>query len=74
MSVKENTSLASLKTHAISRIFRNSEKEKSDTDLMIKRLNQDPQRRSVVGFLSGGNQQKVVLEMASHRPHFTIVR
>ena len=62
MSVKENTSLASLKTHAISRIFRNSEKESLDTDLMIKRLRtKTPNADQVVGFLSGGNQQKVVL-------------
>ncbi len=62
MSVKENTSLASLQTHAIAGIFRDAEREASDTEAMITRLKtKTPNADQTVGFLSGGNQQKVVL-------------
>ena len=62
MSVKENTSLASLKTHAISGFFRNANRECEDTEEMIERLRtKTPNADQIVGFLSGGNQQKVVL-------------
>ena len=62
MSVKENTSLASLKTHALNGIFRNAEREEQDTSEMIARLRtKTPNADQTVGFLSGGNQQKVVL-------------
>lgn len=62
MSVKENTSMASLKTQAVSGIFRNAEREAQDTAEMIDRLRtKTPNADQTVGFLSGGNQQKVVL-------------
>ena len=62
MSVKENTSLASLKTHALNGVFRNAEREEQDTSEMIARLRtKTPNAEQTVGFLSGGNQQKVVL-------------
>ncbi|MFL2866714.1 MAG: sugar ABC transporter ATP-binding protein [Pirellulaceae bacterium] len=62
MSVKENTSMASLKAHSINGIFRNAEREAQDTDEMIARLStKTPHADQTAGFLSGGNQQKVVL-------------
>jgi len=62
MSVKENTSMASLKTHAINGVFRNTEREDQDTAAMIARLRtKTPNADQTVGLLSGGNQQKVVL-------------
>ena len=54
--------MASLKAHAVNGIFRNGEREQQDTDEMIARLStKTPNADQTAGFLSGGNQQKVVL-------------
>jgi len=62
MSVKANSSLASLAQHVKWGVFRNADVEDADTHLMIKKLGtRTPHANQTVGFLSGGNQQKVVL-------------
>jgi ribose transport system ATP-binding protein len=61
MSVRENTSLASLRQKQIFG-FLNSSHETEITDEMIEKLNiKTPHAMQVARYLSGGNQQKVVL-------------
>ena len=62
MNVKENVSLAGLWRNRKGLGRLNKDKETEDTDEMIGRLNiKTPSDKQVVRFLSGGNQQKVVL-------------
>ncbi len=62
MPVRPNVSLASLRRHRQLGIFRNAAAERSDTAAMIEMLNiKTPSAEQIVRFLSGGNQQKVVL-------------
>ncbi|MFU7560304.1 sugar ABC transporter ATP-binding protein [Stieleria sp. JC731] len=60
--VKPNISLASIKEHARSGLWINFQQETTDTDGSIDRLAiKTPSSEQVVRYLSGGNQQKVVL-------------
>ncbi|MBC8350779.1 MAG: sugar ABC transporter ATP-binding protein [Planctomycetes bacterium] len=62
MSVGENIGLAGLWHNCHTSGFLNAAKEREDTDEMIRALNiRTPSARQVVQYLSGGNQQKVVL-------------
>jgi ribose transport system ATP-binding protein len=62
MAVRENVGLAGLWRHRRAGGFMNSVRERQDTDEMIETLNiKTPSARQIVQFLSGGNQQKVVL-------------
>ncbi len=62
MTVRENISLAGLRRHRRRLGFLNVARERSDAAEMIAALNvKTPGDRQVVRFLSGGNQQKVVL-------------
>jgi len=62
MSVRNNTGLAGLKRFAHPGGFYNGAKELADTEEMIGKLNiKTPTNDQVAQFLSGGNQQKVVL-------------
>ncbi|MCP4506310.1 MAG: sugar ABC transporter ATP-binding protein, partial [Fuerstiella sp.] len=62
MAVQENIGLAGLWTHRIRGAFLNVRQESRDSQEMIRRLRiKTPDERQVVQYLSGGNQQKVVL-------------
>jgi ribose transport system ATP-binding protein len=62
MDIQANSSLASLAKHAHMAFFRNVPKERADAEEMIEKLGtRTPSVLQTVGFLSGGNQQKVVL-------------
>lgn len=62
MMVRFNVSLAGLRRNAYPLGMRNGAAERRDTAEMIERLRiRTPNERQVVRFLSGGNQQKVVL-------------
>ena len=62
MDIQANSSLASLAKHAHMTCFRNVPKERADAEEMIEKLGtRTPSVLQTVGFLSGGNQQKVVL-------------
>ena len=62
MAVRENGSLPSLKRDATAGAFLNRRAERDIAADMIRRLNvKTPTDRQVVQFLSGGNQQKVVI-------------
>jgi len=62
MSVSENISLAGLQDNCRGGVFINSEQERSVTAEMIGKLKiRTPSPDQEVQFLSGGNQQKVVL-------------
>jgi ribose transport system ATP-binding protein len=62
MTVRENMGLASLKRESFNGIFINDTRENEITDQMIEQMRvKTPSPRQVVRYLSGGNQQKVVL-------------
>lgn len=62
MDIRTNISLAGLRKHQKRGGFLNVEQEASDSATMIDRLRvKTPNERQIVQFLSGGNQQKVVL-------------
>ena len=62
MSVKRNIGLPGLRRHQFPLGFRNESREAADTGEMIKDLRiRTPSAEQVVQFLSGGNQQKVVI-------------
>lgn len=62
MAVRTNIGLAGLKRHRKKGGFLNHAREGADSALMIKKLQiKTPGERQVVQYLSGGNQQKVVL-------------
>lgn len=62
LSVQDNIGIAGLDKHASRFGFANFKKQKSDTSSMIDRLGiKTPSAYQISKFLSGGNQQKVVL-------------
>lgn len=62
MAVRTNIGLAGLRRHSKTGGFLNRTQEASDTSEMISRLRiKTPNENQIVQFLSGGNQQKVVL-------------
>ena len=62
MAVRQNIGLAGLKRHQKRCGFLNSEQEGTDTTQMIAKLRiKTPSEDQIVQYLSGGNQQKVVL-------------
>ena len=62
MSVRENVSLAGLQRHRLAGGFVNRAQERSVTAEMVQKLAvKTPHAEQVVQYLSGGNQQKVVL-------------
>ena len=62
MAVRQNIGLAGLRKHRKKAGFLNTQQEAVDTEEMIRRLRiKTPSDRQVVQYLSGGNQQKVVL-------------
>jgi ribose transport system ATP-binding protein len=62
MPVRQNISLASLYRNRLAGLFRNGERELQDTREMIEQLRiKTPGEDQVTQYLSGGNQQKVVL-------------
>ncbi|MGE4003834.1 MAG: sugar ABC transporter ATP-binding protein, partial [Planctomycetaceae bacterium] len=62
MPVRANISLAGLRRNRVLGLFRNASAERRDTEEMIGRLSiKTPSAGLIARFLSGGNQQKVVL-------------
>ncbi|MEM1294680.1 MAG: sugar ABC transporter ATP-binding protein [Verrucomicrobiota bacterium] len=62
MSVRENLSLASLKRESVRNLFLNEASESEISETMIRQMRvKTPGETQVVRYLSGGNQQKVVL-------------
>jgi ribose transport system ATP-binding protein len=62
MSVLQNISLPGLRRHRKFGAFRNGGQEVADTGLMIDQMNiKTPSGDQIVQYLSGGNQQKVVI-------------
>ncbi|MEX0741544.1 MAG: sugar ABC transporter ATP-binding protein, partial [Phycisphaeraceae bacterium] len=62
MSVRENVGLASLRHHAAGGAFINKHEEKRLTAEMTEKLNiKTPSPHQIARFLSGGNQQKLVI-------------
>lgn len=62
MAVRTNIGLAGLRQHRRTAGFLNVQREAEDSAEMIQRLRiKTPSERQVVQYLSGGNQQKVVL-------------
>ncbi len=62
MAVRTNIGLAGLKRHQKSGGFLNDAQEGRDSAAMIEKLRiKTPNERQIVQYLSGGNQQKVVL-------------
>jgi ribose transport system ATP-binding protein len=62
MPVRQNIGLPGLRRHSIRNVFLNSGQENADTDEMIAAMRiRTPNADQVVQYLSGGNQQKVVL-------------
>ncbi len=61
-SIRHNVGLAKLSHNRWAGIFANFSKQKTETGEMIRRLGiKTPSDRQIAKFLSGGNQQKVVL-------------
>ena len=62
MSVRQNVGLAGLSENRIGPCFLNEKKERKDAAEMIEKMRiRTPSDRQIVQFLSGGNQQKVVI-------------
>lgn len=62
MAVRTNIGLAGLRRHSLRGGFLNRKQEAIDSEQMIQRLRiKTPSERQIVQYLSGGNQQKVVL-------------
>jgi ribose transport system ATP-binding protein len=62
MAVRQNIGLPGLKKHQKKGGFLNEHQEGKDTEEMIRRMRiKTPSERQIVQYLSGGNQQKVVL-------------
>lgn len=62
MTVRENMGLASLKRESPNGIFMNDAREGEITKLMIDQMRiKTPNDRQIIRYLSGGNQQKVVI-------------
>lgn len=62
MAVRQNIGLPGLRRHQKKAGFLNNRQEGIDTEEMIRRLRiKTPSERQIVQYLSGGNQQKVVL-------------
>ena len=62
MTVRENMGLASLKRESPNGLFLNDSREGEITQQMIEQMRvKTPSEKQVVRYLSGGNQQKVVL-------------
>jgi ribose transport system ATP-binding protein len=62
MAVRDNIGLPGLHRHRLRLGFANFEREAADTDEMIQRLSiHTPGPDQIAQYLSGGNQQKVVL-------------
>ena len=62
MPVSQNISLAGLRRNRVAGLFRNAAIEQRDTDEMIRKLRiKTPSADQISRYLSGGNQQKVVL-------------
>jgi ribose transport system ATP-binding protein len=62
MTLRENISLPGLRDHCLSGLFLNRSQERRAAREMITKLNiKTPGDRQAVQYLSGGNQQKVVL-------------
>ncbi|MDB4331833.1 ATP-binding cassette domain-containing protein, partial [bacterium] len=62
MGTKDNISLPGLSQNRVGGIFANARQEASDSDLMIKEMRiKTPGDSQPVRYLSGGNQQKVVI-------------
>lgn len=62
MSVRENIGLAGLARNCRAGGFLNAARESADTDEMVEKLRiKTPSARQIVRYLSGGNQQKVVV-------------
>lgn len=62
MPVRENLSLASLKLHQRAKAFINFGYERTESKTMVEKLRiKTPHDRQIAKFLSGGNQQKIVI-------------
>lgn len=62
LSVRDNMVLPSLKSLAKFKVLTNAKKEHKHTDHYIKELKiKTPSQNQIIQFLSGGNQQKVIL-------------
>ena len=75
MAVLPNISLAGLRRNRQWGIFRNGAAEQRDADEMIEKLRvKTPNSQQIVRYLSGGNQQKVVLgKWLSLRPRVLLL-
>ncbi|MCG8651874.1 MAG: sugar ABC transporter ATP-binding protein [Pirellulales bacterium] len=61
-SVKRNIGLAGLRRHAYGNVFLNHNRERADAEELIKHMRiRTPSADQIVQYLSGGNQQKVVI-------------
>jgi L-arabinose transport system ATP-binding protein len=73
-SVTENLHLSARQQHGLRGFFIDRAGEARVTDRFIKRLNiRTPSRRQKVRFLSGGNQQKVILGRWLNQPHLKVM-
>jgi ribose transport system ATP-binding protein len=75
MAVRENISLAGLDRNCLPLGFLNRQREESDTQTMSEKLRiKSPSQEQAVQFLSGGNQQKVVIgKWLSLNPKFLLL-
>ena len=62
LDITENTIISGLTKYRLAGLFLNERKMKKDTDWSIRSMRiKTPSRRTKIGTLSGGNQQKVIL-------------